>query len=130
MAYNSRRKWNLEDIAIDLIDEASEGEVVTVRVSAAGAALFMMGEIREDGKRLVLGDVHVSSEGTNPNEVGVCNLRQVARAVMEIGGYDEIVVEGAVRTTGAHPGHRPGSIRFSRDRLFADDRKTRPDEVG
>jgi hypothetical protein len=123
VAYNHPRKWNAEDVEIKLIDEASERDVATVKVSVGGAALFIMGEIREDGKRLVLGGVHVSSEGVNPNEVGVPNLRQVARAIMEIGGYDEIVVEGAVRTTGAHPGHRPGTVRFSREPAILKERR-------
>lgn len=70
MAYNQPRKWNPEDVEIELVDEASEGVVATVKVSVSGAALFIMGEIREDGKRLVLGGVHVSSEGVKPNEVG------------------------------------------------------------
>jgi hypothetical protein len=103
--------------------KTSEGEVATIKVSAGGAALFVMGEIKEDGKKLVVSGVHISTEGVNPNEVGVRNLRQLVRAIMEIAGYDEIVVEGAIRTTGAHPGRRPHSIRFSRDRLFAPDRK-------
>jgi hypothetical protein len=130
LAYSIPQIWNPEDIEIKLLDEASEGEVATVRVSVGGAALFIVGEIKEDGKRLVVTGVHISSHGMSPNQVGVPNLRQVARAVMEIGSYDEIIVEGAVRTTGAHPGHRPGSIRFSRDRLFAHDRKAESDEVG
>jgi hypothetical protein len=129
VAYNLRRRWNPEDIEITLIDEAGEGDVATIKVSAAGAALFIIGEIKEDGKRLVVSGVHISTEDVNPNEVGVRNLRQLARAIMEIGGYDEIIVEGAVRTTGAHPGRRPHSIRFSRDRLFAPDRKPQGDEV-
>jgi len=129
VAYNNPRKWNAEDVEIKLIDEASEGDIATVKISVGGAALFIMGEIKKDGKQLVVTGVHVSSEGVNPNEVGLPNLRQIARVVMEIGGYDEIVVEGAVRTTGAHPGHRSRSIRFSRDRLFAPDRNIGPDEV-
>ena len=86
MAYNRPRRWNPEDIEIKLLDEASEGEVATIEVRAGGAALLIMGEIKEDGKRLVVGGVHVSSDGVSPNEVGVPNLRQVARAVMEIVG--------------------------------------------
>jgi len=63
LAYSRPERWNPEKVEIKLVDEASEGEVVTVKVSVSGAALFIMGEIREDGKRLVLGGVHVSSEG-------------------------------------------------------------------
>jgi hypothetical protein len=51
LAYSIPQIWNPEDIEIKLLDQASEGEVATVRVSVGGAALFIMGEIKEDGKR-------------------------------------------------------------------------------
>ena len=130
MAYNRGKRWRPEDIEIVLVGEASEGDVVTIKVTVGGAVVLMMGEIREHGKRLVASGVHVSSKGVSANGVGISNLKQIARAVMEVGGYDEIIVEGAVRTTGAHRGHRPRRIWFTRDRLFATRRKTGRDEVG
>jgi hypothetical protein len=37
LAYNCSGRWKREDIPIDLVDEASEGEVITVKVSVGGA---------------------------------------------------------------------------------------------
>lgn len=54
MAYDIRRRWTAEDIDIVLVDEASEGDVITVKVSVGGGALLLMGEVKEDGKRLVV----------------------------------------------------------------------------
>ena len=72
----------LGDIEVSLVDEASEGDVATVKVSAGGAVLFIMGEIEEDERRLTVRRAHVSSEGPNPNEIGIPNLRQVARKLL------------------------------------------------
>jgi hypothetical protein len=129
MTYNRGKRWRPEDIGIVLVDEASEGDVVTIKITVGGAVVLVMGEIRERGKRLFASGVHVSSEGVHANDLGISNLKQIALAVMEVGGYDEIFVEGAVRTTGAHPGRRPHPVRFARDRLFAPRRKTGGDEV-
>ncbi len=130
MAYKHAIRWNVEDVRIVLVDEVTEGGVVTVEVSAGGACLLIMGEIEEDSRRLVATGVHVSSTGVDPNEVGIVNLRQIAKAIMEMGDYDEIVVEGAVRTTGAHPGHKPRAIRLARSRVAAPEPGSRPDKVG
>ncbi|MGO9742067.1 MAG: hypothetical protein ACLPN5_11240 [Roseiarcus sp.] len=119
MAYIIPDRWNLDEIAITLVDELSTGVIATIRVEVVGIALLIMGEIVEDRERLVVTGVHVSSRGVKPNEIGLADLRQLAQAVMEVGGYDEIVVQGALRTTGAHPGHRPRPIRFARDPVAA-----------
>jgi hypothetical protein len=115
MAYIVPNRWKLDEIHIDLDEEACEGPIATIRVEARGTVLIVMGEIVEDGERLVVTRAHVSSIGVRPNDIGLSNLRQVARMVMEQGGYDEIVVEGAFRTTGAQPGRRPRPLRFTRD---------------
>jgi hypothetical protein len=42
------------------------------------------------------------------------DMRRVADLVMRELDYDSIIVEGAVRTTGARPGRRPRPLRFGR----------------
>ncbi len=125
MAYIIPDRWTQGEIHIDIDDEACEGPITTIRVEARGAVLLVMGEIVEDGNRLVVVRAHVMSIGVSPNDIGLANLRQVARVVMEQGGYDEIVIEGAFRTTGAQPGRRPGPIRFARDPIAQDQRRAR-----
>ena len=53
-------------------------------------------------------------QGASPNAIGVANLYVLAQALMGKFDYDEIIVEGAVRTTGAHPGRRSRARRFFR----------------
>ena len=70
MAYNRGKRWRLEDIEIVLVDEASEGDVVTIKVTVGDAIVLVMGEIREHGKRLIASGVHVSSEGVQRQRPG------------------------------------------------------------
>jgi hypothetical protein len=115
VAYKVPDRWNADDIRVVLLSDVSEGDIVTVEVTIGDISLRIMGEIREHDRRLAAVGAHISSTGIKPNEVGIANLRLVAQALMEVGGYDEIVVEGAIRTTGARPGHRPRAIRFARN---------------
>ena len=64
------------------------------------------------GPTLILRGVHM--QGARPNAIGAGNLKVLARVVMERMELDGLVVEGALRTTGANPGHRPRPIRFAR----------------
>jgi hypothetical protein len=66
MAYNRRETWRPEDIVVVLVDEASEGDVATTKVTVGGAVLFIMGEIKDDGKRLLVSGVRVSFERGAP----------------------------------------------------------------
>jgi hypothetical protein len=130
VAYKTPNKWKVEDISVVLVDEVPEGDVVTMEVSVGDVSMQIMAEVTENGRRLIATDVHVTSASVNPNEVGIANLRQVAQAIMEIGDYDEIIAEGAIRTTGAHPGHRPRQIRIARNRGLAPEPGPSPNKVG
>ena len=70
-----------------------------------------MAELEEQDRTLRLVGLHI--QGAAANEVGVANLRVLIDAVMEKMDYDAIEIEGAVRTTGAGPGRRPGRLRFT-----------------
>jgi hypothetical protein len=61
---------------------------------------------------MLLKRLHV--QDLEPNALGMGNLMVIARMVMERMDLDGLVIAGAVRSTGANPGHRPRDIRFSR----------------
>jgi len=109
--------WSQEDVAFDIVPEDTSDPVVTAKVRVPGGTLVFMGEPEEVGRTLVVRGMHVQSEGVGPNGVGIHNLRLIAAIVMERLGYDEIRVEGEVRTTGANPGRRPDVLRFARGRV-------------
>ena len=70
-----------------------------------------MGEISENGRTLLATGVHIVVRGPS-GPLTKRTMEAIARRVMEEMDYDEIVVEGAARTTGARPGHRPRQFRF------------------
>ncbi len=116
MAYMNAR-WCKPDVAFTLVDDQTEDSVVTIEVRVPGGELLFMGEPEDIGRSLILRRTHVESRGIGPNGVGPNNLRLIAEVVMETMDYDEILVEGEIRTTGANPGHRPRLLRFTRGRL-------------
>jgi hypothetical protein len=104
--------WQREVISFQLDDEMTSDPVFTVVVVTPVGRLKFMAEPELIGSVWWLRRAHV--QGARANSIGVANLMVLAQALMEKFGYDEIVVEGAVRTTGAHPGRRSRAHRFFR----------------
>jgi hypothetical protein len=104
--------WKTEDISFDFVDELTSDPIMTVLVSTPAGTLRFMAEPRMQGTTLVHGCVH--AQDAHANTVGAANLRIVARALMERLSIDGLIIEGAVRTSGANPGRRPRPIRFTR----------------
>ncbi len=114
----SRRRPN--EIAFRLDESLTVGRVWTFFVDVPGYMLKVManeGETSPDGKQITLSGVHM--DGPGPNEIGVPNLRMIGDRFCEVFGYDELVVQGASRTTGASPERSPGHLRFKRGRATA-----------
>ncbi|WP_156917623.1 hypothetical protein [Salinarimonas rosea] len=99
------------------IVEADRLAVVSVRVTTPLGVLLAMAEAAEEdeGRTLRLVGFHVQPETLGPNALGPANLRSLVQALRERMGYDTVVIEGAVRTTGAGPGRRPRALRFTGD---------------
>jgi hypothetical protein len=100
-----------DDVTIEIVYDASEGTVVTVRIAIPGGSIELMGEIAESGRSLLVTGVHIVVRGP-AGLLTKKTMEAIARRVMKEMDYDEIVVEGAARTTGARPGHRPRQLRF------------------
>jgi hypothetical protein len=106
--------WARADIEFDDIDyDATDHPVVTIRLATPVGPVELMAEVAAVAGSLRLRRLHIQSN-VAPNAIGRANWRLVATMVMERMEYDEIIVEGAVRTTGASPGRRPHPIRFTR----------------
>lgn len=105
--------WSPDDIAyIGVEPGMSEGDVITVSVSTPVGVLRMIGLIEIEGRTLLVSGFHM--QGASPGSVGIANLRLIGAAILERIDCDEGRVEGAVRTTGASPGHRPRVVRLTR----------------
>lgn len=111
MAHN-KPMWSVEEISFETVDDMTDDPVVTLLASTPIGTLAFVAEVVVQGTTLVLRGTHV--QGAFPGAVGMVNLGQIAQAVMEGMDFDALVVEGAVRTTGARPGRRPREFRYAR----------------
>jgi hypothetical protein len=99
-------------ISFELLRDMTEHPVVTLRVSTQGGVLEWMGEPEFHERTLRIRGAHAG--GLEANRVGAGNLLQLAQALMEELDVDEIVIEGADRTSGSGPGRGPARIRLRR----------------
>lgn len=106
--------WTGADIRLRLDDSLTDGDIATAEITTPVGVLMMLAEVRFEERCLRLVGVHTFGADIGPNQFGPTRLRWLAQAVMEVLDCDEIIVEGAVRTTGAGPGRRPGRLRFAR----------------
>jgi hypothetical protein len=105
----------MKSMKFTIVDDGTEDTVVTVRVIDDGIDLEFMAEPREEGRTLIIEKLHVGRNAGGPNSVGALMLRRIAQVIMKEMGYDELVIEGETRTSGAKPGRRPKPFRFVRD---------------
>lgn len=103
--------WLPEDITFDLKFNHSEGRIWLVTIQVPGAVIELMGEVLELGPGLTATGVHVQVKGTG-DRLTRSKMRVIAQRIMEEMGYDQIIIVGAVRTSGARPGNRPRILRF------------------
>jgi hypothetical protein len=106
--------WQAADVEFDLIDGATDHPVLSDLIKTPLGTLELMAEPILSKRRLMLRGLHVQGVDLRPNALGPANLRRLAAIVMERLDCDEIVIEGAVRTTGAGKGRRPRPTRFAR----------------
>jgi hypothetical protein len=97
---------------IQIIEEQSN--VVVARIITGTGTLLVLSEVALIAGVLTLRGLHIQGENVGMNELSVTGIRNVMRDAMESLDVDEIVIEGAARTTGANPGRRPRRLRFTR----------------
>jgi len=104
--------WSTSDIVFEIVDDMTDDPIVTLVATTPAGPLTFVAELAKRGTTLVPRGTHV--QDARPNAVGTANLMVIAQALMERTGFDGLDIEGAVRTTGANPGHRPRAFRFTR----------------
>lgn len=103
--------WRPDNIIIIVDDALTDDPVLTAEIATPVGRLKLMAEVSMGHRTLTVRGLHLHGVGIAPNRFGLGALRKLADAVMEEFECDEIVVEGAVRTSGANPGNAPG-FRF------------------
>jgi hypothetical protein len=111
--------WRRSEIGFVLDSGLSEGEVATMRVATPAGDLLAMGEPEQElsGTVLRVTGVHTNGAAGAPlaaNSIGLANLQVIGQAFLMEFGYEQLVLEGAVRTSGKRKGSRPRAVRFTR----------------
>lgn len=111
---NHTPSWSKAHISFDIIVDMTGDPVVTLAVTTPVGLLAFMGEPLVERRAMRVLATHV--QGAKAGAVGWVNLRLLAEVIMEGMDLDDLVIEGAVRTTGAGAGRRPKPLRFRRNR--------------
>jgi hypothetical protein len=101
-----------EEIDYYLLDDGSEGVVVTVVIDVPGATVMIMGELEYPDGGIVVERAHISISPPDVRVLTRKTMGAIAARILEDTCYDYIVIRGAARTTGARPGHTPRELRF------------------
>ena len=102
------------DIALIVDQEFSDDPYLLVSVVTPDGDLDLLSEVEVASDHIVVRNLHV--QGDVRIKWGGSKLRLIGRLIAEKLDVDYIEVHGAVRTTGANPGRRPGVVRLSRPR--------------
>jgi hypothetical protein len=96
---------------IELVEQ--DGSTALLVFTIDDREVRILAEVAYDAHVLTLQRVHI--EGASANVLGSGGLYRLACAVMkELSDVHQIIVLGAIRTSGARPGHRPRPIVFER----------------
>jgi hypothetical protein len=106
--------WRCDEIGYEIIGDPTDYPIVAIRFETPVGDLFVLACVHEGCRTLSLHGLHI--HGAAPNAVGIANLRTLGRVIMEELGYDELIVQGAGRTTGEGAGPSPRQVRLRRQR--------------
>lgn len=101
-----------DDIELILDAETSEDPCLLVDVVTPDGILQLLGDVEIADDHFVVHNLHIG--GDAQVQWGWSKLRKLGRLIAEKLDVEYIEVHGAVRTTGANPGRRPGIVRLSR----------------
>ncbi len=87
-----------------------DGNVVRIVGRGPKGSIEVITSMRREGNRIILSGTHI--DGPGAGKLGIRELGEFARQFARQEGVEEIVVEGAKRTTGARPGHVPRPFIF------------------
>lgn len=100
----------MSEIVLQAVFDNDDLVMIDVRIGNAVACI--LAHLVLEGSTLTLRGTHV--DGPGANLLGPATLKAVVRRMMEIADVETVVIEGAIRTTGAGPGRIPYPIRFRR----------------
>ncbi|MFN3462147.1 MAG: hypothetical protein ACK4ZN_14170, partial [Oceanibaculum sp.] len=79
--------------------------MVQIAISTPLGSLNILAEIAIAGRTLTLRKAHI--DGLRPGSLGRAGLNAIGRKLLEVADVDEIIVQGARRTSGRRKGTVP-----------------------
>ncbi|WP_230413073.1 beta strand repeat-containing protein [Paraburkholderia antibiotica] len=92
--------------SIRLVEQ--DGSIYQFSIPGVNGDLSVVTEMTQNGNQLVLNGMHIDGPGAGSSSLS--QLRNIARALGQQYGVDEVVINGGTRTSGASPGKVPRSI--------------------
>jgi len=106
--------WSASDVQIVFDVLGTDDPIVTAAITTTAGLLRVMATVQRIGRLYAFEGLHIHAEDVAARGFGGAGLLRTLRALLEIIDADEIIIRGAVRTTGANPEHRPRDIRVAR----------------
>jgi filamentous hemagglutinin len=107
-ASNPKLSSSLQQAASNIKLVEQDGNIYQFSIPGAIGDLSVVTEMTQKGNQLVLNGTHIDGPGAGSSSLR--QLREVARALGQQYGADEVVINGGTRTSGANPGKVPRSI--------------------
>lgn len=106
--------WTLGQIVIEIVDVdgSDPPPVALIEISTPAGVVECLGELSFAGRTLHINNFHV--DGLSRGACGLAGLNAIARKLLEVADVEQLIIQGAARTTGANPGKSPKPFRFPR----------------
>ena len=104
----SKNSWRQSISATTIRLVERDEDVVELLVVTPNGDVTVICEMEITGQSLVLGKLHI--DGPGAGSLGLRELKNIIRLYGVQQGVRKVIVRGAMRTTGAHPGHVPREI--------------------
>ena len=90
-----------------------DNDVVEFAIKLKDVEINVITGLVREADDLILSELHIGGSGAH--SLGLGTLRRVVKQLGGLYGVRRVVIHGGVRTTGAHPGHRPRTIIVTMD---------------
>lgn len=101
----------IDDIDIFVDADESEDPSLIMKVTTPYGDIDLLGEFEVYDDHVIVRRLHI--QGSGKGSMGVSKIREIGRVLVEKLNVEYIEIHGAVRTSGAGPGRRPGKIRLT-----------------
>ena len=102
--------WSLDQITIEI--ELADHPTALISIATPKGIIRLLVSVSMSGRVMRIDDAHVG--GLEAGEIGRAGLNAIGRKLLEEADVEEIIIQGATRTSGKYRGKRPHPIRFPR----------------